>query len=49
MAKSKNEEIKMIIKRAKNLSGEINIPGDKSISHRSVMLGSLAKGDTVVH
>lgn len=49
MAKSENEEIKMIIKRAKNLSGEINIPGDKSISHRSVMLGSLAKGDTVVH
>ena len=28
------------------LKGEITIPGDKSISHRSVMLGSLAKGDT---
>lgn len=38
----------MIIKRVKGLSGEISIPGDKSISHRSIMLGSLAKGDTEV-
>lgn len=28
------------------LRGEITIPGDKSISHRSVMFGSLAKGIT---
>ena len=39
----------MIIKRVKGLSGEISIPGDKSISHRSIMLGSLAKGDTEVY
>ena len=39
----------MIIKRIKGLSGEISIPGDKSISHRSIMLGSLAKGDTEVY
>jgi len=30
------------------VSGEIRIPGDKSISHRSIMLGSLAKGVTEV-
>lgn len=30
------------------LRGEIIIPGDKSISHRSVMLGSLAKGTTEI-
>lgn len=30
------------------LSGEIHIPGDKSISHRSIMFGSIAKGKTVV-
>lgn len=30
----------------KQLIGEVNIPGDKSISHRGVMLGSLAKGTT---
>lgn len=38
-----------IFKKTQNLKGEINIPGDKSISHRSVMLGSLSKGITEVH
>jgi 3-phosphoshikimate 1-carboxyvinyltransferase len=31
------------------LRGEITVPGDKSISHRSIMLGSLARGTTLVH
>jgi len=30
------------------LSGSIRVPGDKSISHRSIMLGSLARGITEV-
>lgn len=30
------------------LKGEIEIPGDKSISHRAIMFGSLAKGTTEV-
>jgi len=30
------------------LSGELQIPGDKSISHRAIMLGSIAKGTSVV-
>ncbi|CRK83919.1 3-phosphoshikimate 1-carboxyvinyltransferase [Neobacillus massiliamazoniensis] len=30
----------------RGLSGEIEIPGDKSISHRSVMFGSIAYGET---
>ncbi|WP_449536739.1 3-phosphoshikimate 1-carboxyvinyltransferase [Ferdinandcohnia sp. Marseille-Q9671] len=30
------------------LTGTIHIPGDKSISHRSIMLGAIAKGKTVV-
>ena len=29
---------------SENLSGEIEIPGDKSISHRSIIFGSLASG-----
>ncbi|MFC5631900.1 MULTISPECIES: 3-phosphoshikimate 1-carboxyvinyltransferase [Streptococcus] len=33
---------------AKSLSGSIRVPGDKSISHRSIMFGSLAKGVTTV-
>lgn len=31
-----------------HLRGEITIPGDKSISHRSVMFGSIAKGTTEI-
>lgn len=34
--------------RAKGLHGEITVPGDKSISHRSVMFGSIAKGTTEI-
>ncbi|QFT89391.1 3-phosphoshikimate 1-carboxyvinyltransferase 1 [Bacillus sp. THAF10] len=33
---------------ASGLTGTIRIPGDKSISHRSVMFGALAKGTTTV-
>ncbi len=39
----------MKITRAMNgLKGELTVPGDKSISHRSIMLGSIAEGDTLV-
>lgn len=38
----------MLLPQAKKLNGEIIIPGDKSISHRAVMFGSLAKGSTRV-
>lgn len=31
---------------AQTVRGELTIPGDKSISHRSIMLGSLASGTT---
>lgn len=34
--------------KATALHGEVSIPGDKSISHRAVMFGSLAKGDSIV-
>ena len=30
------------------LSGDIRVPGDKSISHRSIILGSIADGITTV-
>lgn len=36
----------MKLKKAKQLKGTLYIPGDKSISHRAIMFGSLAKGDT---
>ena len=37
-----------IINSKTGLKGTIKIPGDKSISHRAVMFGSLAKGDTEI-
>ena len=37
-----------ISKRTSPLRGEITIPGDKSISHRSIMFGALAKGTTEI-
>ncbi len=36
----------MILKKSKGLLGELTVPGDKSISHRTVMLGALAEGVT---
>lgn len=38
----------MEIKKLACAKGEITVPGDKSISHRGVMLGSLAKGVTKI-
>lgn len=38
----------MKFKKAKGLNGTIKVPGDKSISHRAVMFGSLAKGTTEI-
>ena len=36
----------MEIKKLDHLRGQLTIPGDKSISHRAVMFGALAKGTT---
>ena len=38
----------MKFSKARRLSGELTIPGDKSISHRSIMFGSIAQGLTEV-
>ena len=37
-----------VTSHSKSLSGSIRVPGDKSISHRSIMLGSIATGTTRV-
>ncbi len=36
----------LVVHQAQSLAGTLSIPGDKSISHRAVMLGSLAYGTT---
>jgi len=37
-----------LIKRGLSLKGEITVPGDKSISHRSIILSSLAEGTSKI-
>lgn len=39
----------MILSKATHLRGSVTVPGDKSISHRSVMFGSIAQGLTEIH
>ncbi|WP_031516246.1 3-phosphoshikimate 1-carboxyvinyltransferase [Desulfofalx alkaliphila] len=40
---------KIVVNQCKRLEGVVSVPGDKSISHRAVMLGALARGQTVIH
>jgi 3-phosphoshikimate 1-carboxyvinyltransferase len=42
----------LVIKRplsGVSLQGHITVPGDKSISHRALMLGAIAQGETQIH
>ncbi len=38
-----------IEKKVKRVRGELRVPSDKSISHRAIIIGSIARGETVVH
>lgn len=42
------KSIRFISTPIDTIRGEIKVPGDKSISHRSIIFGSIAKGTTVV-
>ena len=46
MTKSVHSDIDYVVRPSGPLRGEIRVPGDKSISHRAVMLGAIADGDT---
>jgi len=37
-----------VVGRAKTIAGRIRVPGDKSISHRALILGALAHGETKI-
>jgi 3-phosphoshikimate 1-carboxyvinyltransferase len=43
-----SKSITFIVQPGGQLRGEARVPGDKSMSHRSIMLGSLAEGTTHV-
>ena len=39
----------LIVNNSKSFLGKLVIPGDKSISHRSIILGSIAKGKLIIN
>jgi 3-phosphoshikimate 1-carboxyvinyltransferase len=39
----------LVLSPSPQLRGTITVPGDKSISHRALMLGALAQGETLIH
>ncbi len=43
-----DEPLSFIVEPGGSLSGDVRVPGDKSISHRAIILGSLAEGITEV-
>ncbi len=40
--------VAVVTKATRGLQGELTVPGDKSISHRSVMFGAMANGTTSI-
>ncbi len=38
----------LIARKSGPLSGQIRIPGDKSISHRALMFGAITRGETII-
>jgi 3-phosphoshikimate 1-carboxyvinyltransferase len=45
---SSNSRSSFQVKPGGNISGRITVPGDKSISHRALMLGAIADGETII-
>ncbi|KUK55648.1 MAG: 3-phosphoshikimate 1-carboxyvinyltransferase [Atribacteria bacterium 34_128] len=41
--------MELILEKVRNLKGNISVPGDKSISHRSLILGSIAQRETRIY
>lgn len=44
----KQKNLDYLVQPGGSLSGHLRVPGDKSISHRSIMLGSIAEGVTEI-
>ena len=38
----------LVSDKVNSLKGEIEVPGDKSISHRAVLLSMLSEGQTII-
>ncbi|TAR86224.1 3-phosphoshikimate 1-carboxyvinyltransferase, partial [Lactiplantibacillus plantarum] len=40
---------KLSIQPASGLQGDLSVPGDKSVSHRGLILGAISQGTTILH
>ena len=47
-ASLESHDLSYLVSPGGELTGSFRVPGDKSISHRSIMLGSLAEGTTTI-
>ena len=45
---SSSSKTPLSARASRALVGNVRVPGDKSISHRALMLGALAEGETVI-
>lgn len=43
------DDDRLVASPSPGLQGEIEVPGDKSMSHRALILGGLAEGETLIH
>jgi len=41
--------VELVLEKVNKLKGNISVPGDKSISHRSLILGSISQGETRIY
>jgi 3-phosphoshikimate 1-carboxyvinyltransferase len=46
---AETQMLRYVVSPGGSVKGKLRVPGDKSISHRSIMLGSIAEGVTEVH
>ena len=44
---NKDQSLRTLYKGGE-LCGKVKVPGDKSISHRALLFGSIAKGKTII-
>jgi len=44
-----NRQARYLVQPGERVGGELTVPGDKSISHRALMLGGIAEGRTEIH
>ena len=45
---AKQQRLDFLVHPGRALTGTLRVPGDKSISHRALMLGAIAEGETLV-